>query len=168
MLDRDDVADAAGVDEPLHDARVGRVAQDVADGEDVAVPPHLGDDAPARLGRRGHRLLEEDVVAERRERLHARLVVGVLRADGDAIRDAARGGGLLPRPEDELRRDAVLARHLFAMEVARLRDGDDPRLAGDLLREIGVDEAAAAGADDEEGERTGLGFAFGGVHGGRV
>ena len=96
VLDAHDVTELAGAGDLLDRARVRRVAHHVADGEHDPGLLHRGHDPPAPRLVRCHRLFQQDVVAERGERLGRLGVHPVLGADQDRVGEPAAAGQLSP------------------------------------------------------------------------
>lgn len=86
VLDADDLADPAGVEQRLQRAGIRRVAQHVADREDRVRALGSGHDRPAVVLGDGHRLLQQDVVAQLGEAHRGLDMIGVLRRDDHGVR----------------------------------------------------------------------------------
>ena len=150
VLDAHDVTELAGGHDLLDGAGVRRVAQHVADGEHDPGLLHGRHDPPApRLVRR-HRLLQQDVIAQRGERLGRLGVHPVLRADQDRVGEPAAAGQLAPVGGRVSRRDAVLGGEAGAADRARFGDRDDGCAIGVAPDPAGVPGAALTCPDDDQ------------------
>jgi hypothetical protein len=153
VLDAHDVAEPAGVGDLLDRARVRRVAHHVADGEHDAGLLHGGHDPPApRLVRR-HRLFQQDVIAERGERLGRPGVHPVLRADQHRVGQPAAAGKLGPAGDRVRGWYAMLGGEAGAAGRAGFGDRDDGGAFGVAPGPPGVPGAALACPDDDQRNR---------------
>ena len=125
VLDAHNLAELTGVHDLLHRCRVRRVTHHVSDGKHH--PGALGsrDDPAARLLIRGHRLLHQDVVAKRSERLDWIGVHPVLGADQHSVGEPLSPDQLTPVSGSVPGCDAVRFGEPVTADLPRLRDRHD-------------------------------------------
>lgn len=149
VLDARDAAEAARVDDLLELAEVGRVAEDVADGDDAAPRDGAVEDGPALVPALGDDFFEEEVVVEA-EASHGRAVMQVVRCrDDQGVGELGDLEGVFPGHPLALGRDAVEIAEVRAAVGDGLGDADDLELIGELAGVGGIDVAAVAGAEDD-------------------
>ena len=153
VLDAHDVTELPGGHDLLDRAGVRRVAQHVADGEHDPGLLHGRHDPPAPRLVRCHRLLQQDVIAQRGERLGWLRVHPVLRADQDRVGEPAAAGQLPPAGGRVSRRDAVLGGEAGAAGLIGFGYRDDGRAVGVTPGPAGIPGAALARPDDDQRNR---------------
>ncbi len=150
VLDVDDLARRAGLQQPPDEPRVGRVAEHVRDGgDDPRALARLRDRHALRLARR-ERLLDQQRVALLRQRERRLQVVAVERRDDRRVGDAARRRRLAPAGEAAAGRDAVLVPEPVAADGSRVGDRDHRGLGRVAPGPVRERRAAGAGAHHQQ------------------
>ena len=140
----------------IHSPEVRAVAEHVADGHYAAVPARLGGDVGALLLALGHRLLEEHVISHFK-RLHARLVMGVVRSGYDhRVCELRNTEDLAPVSETALLRDAELVAHCILAALAYVGHAYDLHALREHRGISGIGSAPVAGSYDHHGDGTAL------------
>ena len=149
VLDADNVTDHPRCHQLLQLLGVAGVAQHVRDGEDDAVRLHCRHDLLALLRRGGHRLLEQEIVAQSGKGNRRLGMQRIGRGDDDGIGEA---GAEQSAPV----RHHILGRNLMRLGQAGAIGGagfghtHHLRLIGMQAGVFGIALAALTGADDEQ------------------
>ncbi len=150
VLDVDDLAGRAGLQQPPDEPRVRRVAEHVRDGgDDPRALARLRDRHALRLARR-ERLLDQQRVALLRQRDRGLQVVAVERRDHRRVGDPARLRRLAPAGEAAAGRDAVRVAEPVAADGARVGHGDHARVGRVAQGPVRERRAAGAGAHHQQ------------------
>jgi hypothetical protein len=154
VLDGDQLADVPLAHQPLQRREEGGVTEDVGNGDGGAGAGGRLPDAPDPLGRRGDRLLQEDVVPlveGPHRRVHMHPVRG---RDHHCVAESRLIEQRLPGVVAVLGGHAVGIGHAVQARRARVRDGHDPRLVRMVEAVLAVYlGAAVAGADQRQSYR---------------